>query len=373
LNDTFTGEFRAAQKILQEQKFAPHIDPLLKEIAQLMKEPNPGPALDAKLDDLRRVFIDWDAERIGWGQDPNERERWAPGQIDRYFDPNYNRDRISPDAIIEACWPDADYRNGSIQQDNTALARKAAAIKFLLGLNRYNAGPEGSGFWPYNPPDRLRRFLSASAGKMGKNPVLIRNRLRNLEGEPYFTPADIAPAFKEARQCVAVAAKLDKPDERTQSIAGKWFICQQTSGIFDADRQGVIDWLRSHFKLVSETLKSSDFIFSGHPSTRYLTKSVPLATAMETIETLKTGEKDDMNVIYLAGKSAMEPATLISKILNQMMHLNPQVGDFRYGWLAPGPEFPTGKAIRNAESLQNFASDLMREMPGEESRVVLHH
>jgi hypothetical protein len=300
-----------------------------------MKEPNPGEELGAKLDVLRSKVPD------------------------------------SPNAIIEACWPTGG--------GNTGLARKAAALKFLLYLHRIEGGPGEPGVWLWNPPAGLRSFPLTQIELAPDHPITIGKMLR-VEGEPLTSAqiAEIAEANRQARQWVdEVLARLDDPSAETRKLvdelAVKWFIGRQTSSLPSGDRAAVFQELKAHFELVSKVLHSGGVIFSDHPPQRYLTENPsgdPITAAARNL-------MEKSNVIYLVDRSRIAPLNPPSSIplsriiFHEMMHLNPQVGeDFRYTSLAPGPVagFPTKDALRNAASLENFGRDLMGKMSRRESR-----
>jgi hypothetical protein len=360
LDRTLTDEYRETRNILQSQRFAPHIDPLVKEIAALMNEPNLGPALGAKLDELRSQLN---------GSDFN--------------------------AILEASR--AKYVLVILQGDDTGMARKAAALTFLTSLYRIEGGEDEPGVWLYNPPVSLRRFPLTNIDLIPDDPIIIRQMLGgianpfdpNFREELQFASGHIAEIAKANRQAQAwvdeVVAKLKNPDERTLSLVDKWFNSQKSNhaGTHDDvelpvfDQLGVIEWLRNHFKLVSEISTSRGIIFSDHPPTRYVRDYGPNDIASPLKQTLAMiMSPDNFPVVYLLNKFDVKQGPLnrglARTIFHEKMHLNPQVGeDFRYVGLEPGHTFPTEDALCNAENLLSFALDSVGEMSDEEISKAL--
>jgi hypothetical protein len=361
LDRTLTDEYQEARNILQSQRFGPHIDRLLvKEIAALMNEANLGPALGAKLDELRSQLN---------GSDIN--------------------------AILEASR--AKYVLGILQGDDTGMARKAAALTFLASLYRIEGGKDEPGVWLYNPPVSLRRFPLTNIDLFPDDPRFIRQMLGGIANpfDPNFREelqfasghiAEIAKANRQARAWVDEAvAKLRNPDERTLSLVDKWFNSQKSNhaGTHDDvelpvfDQLGVIERLRDHFKLVSEISTSRGIIFSDHPPTRYVRDYGPDDIASPLKQTLAmVKSSDNFPVVYLLNKFDVKLGPLnrglARTICHEKMHLNPQVGDdFRYVALEPGHTFPTEDALCNAENLLSFALDSVGEMTDQEISIAL--
>lgn len=195
----------------------------------------------------------------------------------------------------------------------------------------------------------------------GKDEVQLKTALRG--GEEVFGSSNrsmMSDALQLARKWSAdIEVKLSGADKSTLEKVARWF---HEDGAKEEDVKASAEKLHGGFKKIHATCNSTKVLFSDRPHLRAsgawdnVYASVNALDVMPVLYIfqlfLKTGRKNRSGQIPKMWLCALT-------VLHELSHKLVGTDDVRYDddGLKPGPNFPSDKAIANADSWAYFAAD----------------
>lgn len=339
----FSDEFSVTRRILKDETFDQSWNELIRGLRVVLNELGPDDSGAPSLDKLRK------------------QTKYGGSYIKSFFAGKPGEDQEILVGTGEYTTSDG---AGTNFTGNAKLTDKAAAIKFLRHL--YMLRKRGSHkLWVCSLPNSYSRWPHGEMAGCANDFAGLRVKLsdtdeRFSEEEKKHLSNATQEALKWSHkvQMLLSNAKAGEDGEGS-ALVKRWFADENAS---EEQIDGMISTLRDGFKKITAAVNSNRLIFTDHPVYR--------GTQFEGSEAFVTAgpKKDALHVVYIENaffgtNNLLTGLTNWARIVvHELSHSQADTDDVpgKYAWGGIKPNagnFPSAKAITNADSWAYFAAD----------------